>query len=182
MRRLVGNGARVNGANKDGITPLMLASAAGRTETVRELVRLGADVNIKAHRYPGDTALYYAVLNNHPEVIKILLDTGADPHTRMGAYSMLGIAASSSSVDMLSALLTSQKLDINVRDASGNTPDMLVMLSDAPLEQKVASLKLLMGRGCDPTVQNSVGKNSCSIACEDKRPQILDVLHQCNCN
>jgi len=65
----------------------------------------------------------------------------------MGAYSMLGIAASSSSVDMLSALLTSQKIDINVRVARGNTPDMLVILSDAPLEQKVASLGLLMDVG-----------------------------------
>jgi hypothetical protein len=92
-------------------------------------------------------ALYYAVSNNHPEVIKILLDAGADPNAKMGAYSMLGIAASSSSVEMLSALLTSQKIDINVRDARGNTPDMLVMWSDAPLEQKVASLRLLMDVG-----------------------------------
>jgi hypothetical protein len=48
---------------------------------------------------------------------------------------------------MLSALLTSQKIDINVRVAGGNTPDMLVILSDAPLEQKVASLRLLMDVG-----------------------------------
>ena len=48
---------------------------------------------------------------------------------------------------MLSALLTSQKIDINVRVARGNTPDMLVILSDAPLEQKVASLRLLMDVG-----------------------------------
>ncbi len=48
---------------------------------------------------------------------------------------------------MLSALLTSQKIDINVRVARGNTPDMLVILSDAPFEQKVASLGLLMDVG-----------------------------------
>jgi ankyrin repeat protein len=43
---------------------------------------------------PRREALYYAVSNNQPEVIKILLDAGADPNAKMGAYSMLGIAAS----------------------------------------------------------------------------------------
>jgi ankyrin repeat protein len=181
VRNLVARGAQVNSGDEDGITPLMLAAAAGHEETVRELIRLGADVNIKAHPYPGDTALYYAVLNNHPGVIKILLDSGADPNAKMAENSMLGIAAGNSSVEMLQVLLGSRKVDVHVRDEKGNTLDMLVMRSYTPVERKAAALKLLIEHGCDPRLQNSAGKSSCSIACEEKQPQILEGLPQCSC-
>lgn len=63
-------------------TPLYYATSYGLTETVRALVSNLADdsaeLNAPAGRY-GGTALHAAVWRNRPEILKLLLDAGADP-------------------------------------------------------------------------------------------------------
>src|SRR5205085_10393931 len=100
---------------------------------------------------------------------------------RIGTYSILGIAARKSSVDLLRVLVKSRELDINTRDAQGNTANLLVMLSNAPVEQKTASLRVLIEHGCDPMVANAAGETVCSIACKDKEAKILEIIRECKC-
>ena len=60
----------------DMVTPLMMAAQSGCYKIARQLLVYGADVNaVDAH---GDSALYYAVKHNNPEVTDILLDAGID--------------------------------------------------------------------------------------------------------
>jgi uncharacterized protein len=59
-----------------GNTHLMRASLDGRTETVKALLRKGADVNAQNHE--GRTALMFAVVNLHTVTVKTLLRGGAD--------------------------------------------------------------------------------------------------------
>src|SRR5205085_8247601 len=59
-----------------GETPLMIASRAGAVDAVKLLVAHGANVN--AHEGSKDqTALMWAAEEEHPDVIKVLLEGGA---------------------------------------------------------------------------------------------------------
>lgn len=56
------------------MTPLLLAVAHGRTETVKVLIENGADID--GTNIHGATPLLFAVENNHHLILKLLLDLG----------------------------------------------------------------------------------------------------------
>ena len=70
-------GADPNSANPGGETALMTASRTGKLDAVKLLVDRGAAVNAK-ESLRGQTALMWAVLENHPEVARYLIAHGAD--------------------------------------------------------------------------------------------------------
>ncbi len=74
---LITAGAKVNKANEDGETPLLVASRLGRTEIVKLLIAAGADVN-KANEDDGCTPLHLAVYPGRTEIVKLLIAAGAD--------------------------------------------------------------------------------------------------------
>ena len=65
----------VNAKQLGGNTPLMLASARGRSDTVRLLLAAKADVS--AADDDGKTALVLALENEYPEVAELLLSAVA---------------------------------------------------------------------------------------------------------
>ena len=68
------DGPDVLGKGRDGL--LHLAARMGQAADVRDLVRLGADIDL-----PGDqgfTALHYAAAAGHGRVVDALLELGAD--------------------------------------------------------------------------------------------------------
>ncbi len=54
----------------------LTASENGNTKKVKELLALGADINIQD--YNGFTALMWAIYNGHTETAKELIKAGAD--------------------------------------------------------------------------------------------------------
>ena len=66
-------GTDVN-AIKDGVTPLMYASAKGQKEIVELLIAEGADVNAKTG--DGETPLGLAIRFKHPETADLLRKHG----------------------------------------------------------------------------------------------------------
>lgn len=80
-------GAKVNLQGKDGKTPLHYAAENGYTQIAEALLKRDAGVDVQDK--DGRTPLYYAVyythdehprLNyQHPKVVKLLLNYGADP-------------------------------------------------------------------------------------------------------
>ena len=69
----------------------MAASMGGSEGLVRELVRLGAEVNARSNE--GYDALMDASGNGHAAVIAVLLDNGVDPNSRNEGWTALGLAA-----------------------------------------------------------------------------------------
>jgi ankyrin repeat protein len=74
---LLGKGANPNIADKEGVTPLMLASQMGFTDAVTALAQSGAKVD--AANDAGETPLITAVHNRDLAMVRILLLAGADP-------------------------------------------------------------------------------------------------------
>ncbi|MCR9145083.1 MAG: ankyrin repeat domain-containing protein [bacterium] len=96
--------ARLDG----GETPLTFAAWFGRRAVLEELIRLGAKIN---HiNEGGETALHYAAIQHHPEIMRLLLAAGADPNRRenVQGYTPLHYAAGFARMDLLRLLLTGE--------------------------------------------------------------------------
>ncbi len=74
---LANAGANLEGRDKDGQTPLILAAQLGFVDGIRTLLYHGADVNGTNSR--GETALILAVQARDPGSVRALIDGGADP-------------------------------------------------------------------------------------------------------
>jgi ankyrin repeat protein len=66
----------VNLANRDGITPLMLATQKGHTDIIRKLLDKGANINEKDR--VGNTALIFAITYNKIDAARLLVERGAE--------------------------------------------------------------------------------------------------------
>jgi ankyrin repeat protein len=73
-------GINVNAKDKDGATPLMLASERGDTEMARVLLKNEANPN--ASDVDGYTALMFASYSGNLEMARLLVDSGADVNAR----------------------------------------------------------------------------------------------------
>jgi len=70
IRALIKAGADVNAKDKDGFTPLMIASMYGHIDCIRELIKAGANVNLKNKN--GETALMIAEKYGYTNCVKEL--------------------------------------------------------------------------------------------------------------
>ena len=70
---------RVNTVH-EGYTPLLMAAMYGRTEVVRFLCQMGANVN--ARDMFGNTPLAFAAADGNIKMLEVLCDWGADLHAR----------------------------------------------------------------------------------------------------
>ena len=73
-------------ADKNGMTPLMLAVLQGHIESVKELVKLSKHHLDLQNELTGDSAMHYAAQSNFSEIASILLVAGAfaDPLNKKG--------------------------------------------------------------------------------------------------
>jgi ankyrin repeat protein len=79
---LLGTGADPNAADRDGTTPLYLASVHGAAEVVRLLLAAGATPDTESGRGEEGTPLCAAAAWGHTTVVQALLAHGADPNLR----------------------------------------------------------------------------------------------------
>ncbi|MDP5104162.1 MAG: ankyrin repeat domain-containing protein [Erythrobacter sp.] len=77
IRFLLQRGADPNIRNKKGVSPLQLATAMGFTEGVEALVKGGALINVSDQT--GETPLIAAVHARNVQMVRLLLEKGADP-------------------------------------------------------------------------------------------------------
>jgi len=90
----------------DGFPVVALAAVFGYLEIARYLATQGADINAPATNGSGYNALTGAVANGHTEIVKWLLESGADPNYRYGpGYSPLLTAAANGHLEIVKLVL-----------------------------------------------------------------------------
>jgi len=108
VRNLVGrDGGLVNAFAADGFYPLGLAAFFGHRAIVEFLLKNGADVKTAARNAQKVTALHGAVARRDVEIVKMLLEAGADPNARQErGFAPLHDAAANGNARLVELLLT----------------------------------------------------------------------------
>ena len=98
--------AEVSKRAADGFSALHLACFFGHTETARELIARGADVNAAADNLSGVRPLHSAAAGKSAEIVVLLLEHGATADARQhGGWTALHAAAMHGDTQMVRALL-----------------------------------------------------------------------------
>ena len=85
---LLDAGASIEETNENGHTPLMEAASAGHVGVAKILLDRGAGINTHSNEFK-ESALTLACYKGHLEMVKFLLEAGADQEHKTGAYLFL---------------------------------------------------------------------------------------------
>lgn len=105
-------GADPNERDANGYTPLHLALSRNHPETASALIAAGADVNAIRYGWPP---LVFAVIAREQEMVKVLIDKGADPAAFKSValmYAVLGTEDASPKPEIV-RLLVKGGADVN---------------------------------------------------------------------
>jgi ankyrin repeat protein len=122
---------------------------AGDSAELAELLRAGASPNARDGR--GETLLMQAALYGPTDMLKLLLDQGADANgaNKAGATALMRAAGDSAKIK----LLVEHGADVNARSALGNTPLILA----ARAHGSAMAVELLVAKGAEVNATNRFG-------------------------
>ena len=150
---------------------LMAAARTGNPEIVRLLIEHGADVSAKGEEY-GETALIWAVEENHADAAKVLIAHGADVNERTnplvrskdrfglegvltilphGNWTPLMYAARQGSLDA-ARVLVDAGAKLNVTDPDKTTPLLFAIING-----HYDTAAMLTEKGTDPNLADTAG-------------------------
>jgi cytohesin len=136
-------------------TELLASAAMGDEAGVRSALGDGADPEVRSAS--GNCALDLACEYLHPEVVRLLLESGASPD-RPGDYAPLHWAASSGNHEAVEALLAAGA-ELDARNDFGETP-LLIAVARA----EATCARLLLVAGADPDVADGKERTARDLA------------------
>ncbi len=178
VQSLLQQGANVNGKNKNGFAPLILASLFGKMDVVKLLLDKGADANIQDDG--GMAPLILAAGNGNIPLMEMLIDKGAkldisDSKGRNAAH----YAAMRSKLNSLQFLLE-KGVDFQASDSEGNTP-LLAHIANKPAANKDI-ITFFLKNGTSIHTQNKKGYTAFTLAVRGENADIVQLLLKNNAN
>ncbi len=152
IHRLVAAGADLN-VESDDKTPLLLAAEKQRAAAVAALLKLGADPNRLTRS--RQAALTAAAYSGSLDIVRLLLDHGANPNIESETWTPLAAAISARMEDNLAVIreLVERGADVNKgaksRHGIYREPPLITAISHSPALDVV---KYLLSRGADVNV------------------------------
>ncbi|MFQ5779665.1 MAG: ankyrin repeat domain-containing protein [Nitrospiria bacterium] len=117
---LINKGVNIDETEKDGMTPLWIASAGGYTDIVKLLITAKADVNLAENN--GMTPLGIASAAGHTDIVRQLIRAKADVNAATtSGVTPLYMASAEGRTDIVKQLITA-RADVNLATKSGATP------------------------------------------------------------
>ncbi len=121
VERLLKAGANANQAQLSGMTPIMTATHTGNVAVVKALMARGANVNV-ATVETKNTALMWAVADQFPEIVKMLIEAHADVHASTSkGFTPLIYAARNGDIEV-AKLLIAAGVKVNETGSDGTHP------------------------------------------------------------
>jgi uncharacterized protein len=162
LRLILDAGADANAANAEGQTALMIVARTGNVAAAKVLLRHKANVQAR-ETWGGQTALMWAAAQSQPEMIRLLVASGADVNERAttrdwqrrvtaegrpkdmyrGGMTPLLFAAREGCIACMRVLLE-KGADIDLAD-----PDATTALTMALLNRNYEAAKFLIEKGAD---------------------------------
>ncbi|XP_014865303.1 PREDICTED: histone-lysine N-methyltransferase EHMT2 isoform X3 [Poecilia mexicana] len=160
-RYLIQNGACVYHVEEDGYTGLHHAAKLGNLEIVNMLLETG-QVDVNAQDNGGWTPIIWAAEHKHVQVIKSLLNRGADVSIKDKELNVcLHWAAYAGNIDIAELVLNSG-CSLSSVNVHGDTP-----LHIAAREGYLECVTLFLSRGADIDIMNREGDTPLSLARPD---------------
>jgi ankyrin repeat protein len=167
IKLLVADGADVNAKSSDQWMPLTIAAQALDVEMTVTLFGQGAPLDA----INGWTALMIATIEGHVEVVRALLERGAQVSARNNkGWTALRFAVSMDETEILQMLLDAGA-DANIADHEGTTA-----LMQAAGENSRESLKMLLDAGADPHIKDHNQQTALRIAQQQGHTEIIKLL------
>ncbi|UCF99096.1 MAG: ankyrin repeat domain-containing protein, partial [Spirochaetaceae bacterium] len=149
--KLLGEGVDINQRNADGYTALYKVVETGTVDSAHELIKRGADVNLATHH---GTILHTAVMRGECNIVKVLLESGANAHALDAATETpLHLAASRDNRE-ITTLLIKYGANIDYQNHYGKFPLQL-----AAFEGNMDIVELLLANGADLSLKDKWGAN-----------------------
>ena len=185
------------GANpdpKNNGAPLQIACKNGDEKAVKALI--GKEVNLDIGRESGKNGICIACINNHPEIVRQLIDAGADLNAGLPGNNILHIACGLGHYKVAKVLIEKRPELLNQADAREETPLHLATKYGHPetVEQLINAgihlneEALLYGLSnefadlfiakVDLNQSTKDGKTLLCIACEDQDDYLVELLIQ----
>ena len=159
---LISYGADVNQKDFSGLTPLMNASINGYVKLAIELINHNADVNARELDSRGNISadsLFYAVnANNSLELVKVLLNSGANPNIVYsdpdeGNFTILDRSLYYNNFEIFKTLVEN---GANIDKVNDRGEPFIV---DAIRRERFDIVKYLVEKGIDPTMKYTDYRN-----------------------
>jgi ankyrin repeat protein len=140
------NKTLANAKRSDGVPLLYFAAASGHKDIVAYILDMGAAVDASTDY---GSALHVAADNEYEEVVRLLLNRGADPNLKDDWQQVPLHNTTQNKNQTIAELLIDSGADINAQDHKGRTPLHRC--------KSLAVAKLLISKGADVNAVDSSG-------------------------
>lgn len=159
---LLNNGAHVNHADWDGITPIMYAARKNNIGAFKRLKSNGADLD--AADYQGNSVLMYAARYADPDIVRLILAQQSDVERKNKNHETAIdiIAGNPDKAEILALLIDKAPLRRHGE-----------ALLDAAKNGAIENVKVLLDVGIDPSVTDDLGGNALFLAAKNNHADLV---------
>jgi ankyrin repeat protein/mono/diheme cytochrome c family protein len=173
---LLDKGANIKASTKDGATAVHRAAECGDVEVLKLLVERGADVN--AERKGGRAPLASAVVFGHEAAVRYLLSKGAKPNLGDVGFSRAVFKGNVEIVKALLEAGAEVKNSGNAIFPGFGGSEPILVFACFSYNADPQIVKMLLDRGADPAAKSQQGRTPLELARERGYEEVAKLLVQ----